>query len=335
MPRIPLSLVDFCTIGAAERPADAIARSVTIARTAETLGYHRIWYAEHHNFHSIASSAPAVLIAHIAAHTNHIRLGAGGIMLPNHTPYTIAEQFGTLAEMHPGRIDLGLGRAPGTDPLTLQALRRDPRAADNFPNDVQELIGFLSDTTPTHGVKAIPGHGTHVPLYILGSSLFGAELAAALGLPFAFASHFAPAALTDALHTYRTQFRPSATTPHPYVIVAVNATAADTSTQAHAIAHHAIGRQTAAMAFKTRDVTPEQINAAMNSPLGQRAQAMMSIHAIGTGEHVAEYLTDLATRVTADELIVATRASNTETYLRSLEILASAWGLEPPENLPG
>lgn len=187
---IALSILDLAPIGPGETPTDSFAASVALARLAEDAGYRRIWYAEHHNLPSIASSATSVLIAHVAAHTSSIRLGSGGIMLPNHAPLTIAEQFGTLAALHPGRIDLGLGRAPGSDQNTMYALRRDPTSADRFPQDVLELQAYLGDESLVPGVNATPGRGSRVPLYILGSSLFGAQLAAALGLPYAFASHF-------------------------------------------------------------------------------------------------------------------------------------------------
>src|SRR6201989_3658729 len=224
----PLSILDLAAVGKEETVAESFAGSVELARAAERCGYRRVWYAEHHNISSIASSATAVLIAHVAAHTETIRLGAGGGMLPNHSPLVIAEQFGTLATLHPGRIDLGLGRAPGTDQRTWMALRRDPRASERFPPDVVELQKFLSDEEPVPGLRAIPGRGTHVPLYILGSSLFGAELAAQLGLPYAFASHFAPRFLHAALKVYRDEFKPSRQQPEPYVIARVGAIAAET-----------------------------------------------------------------------------------------------------------
>ncbi|NNE12537.1 MAG: MsnO8 family LLM class oxidoreductase, partial [Ilumatobacter sp.] len=189
---IPLSILDLAIVGRDETPADAFAHSVAIARRAEARGYRRVWYAEHHNMASIASSATSVLIAHVAAHTSSIRLGAGGVMLPNHSPLVIAEQFGTLATLHPGRIDLGLGRAPGSDQHTMRAMRVDPRASDRFPQDVLELQGYLRGSSLVPGIEAVPGAGTDVPLYVLGSSLFGAQLAAQLGLPYGFASHFAP-----------------------------------------------------------------------------------------------------------------------------------------------
>ena len=231
---VPLSILDLATIGKGQTAAESFAGSVAMAQRAEELGYRRIWYAEHHNMSSIASSATSVLIAHVAAHTSSIRLGAGGMMLPNHSPLTIAEQFGTLETLHPGRIDLGLGRAPGSDQNTMRALRRDPMSADSFPQDVLELQGYLSGPTRIQGVEATPGKGTNVPLYILGSSLFGARLAAQLGLPYAFASHFAPNALQDAVALYRREFRPSAQLDAPHVIAGVNVIAADSAAEAQA-----------------------------------------------------------------------------------------------------
>src|SRR3954468_13687131 len=227
-PPVPLSILDLAAVGREEAIAESFAGSVELARAAERGGYRRGWYAEHHNISSIASPATARLIAPRAAHTETIRLGAGGVMLPNHSPLVVAEQFGTLETLHPGRIDLGLGRAPGTDQRTWMALRRDPAASDRFPQDVLELQKFLGDKEPLPGLRAIPGRGTHVPLYILGSSLFGAELAARLGLPYAFASHFAPDALERPVALYRREFRPSAQLQAPYVIAGLNVLAAET-----------------------------------------------------------------------------------------------------------
>src|SRR6202020_2128744 len=232
MTSVPLSILDLAPIRRGESAADSFAASVALAQRAEALGYKRIWYAEHHNIPGIASSATSVLIAHIGAQTREIRLGAGGVMLPNHAPLTIAEQFGTLEAMYPGRIDLGLGRAPGSDQNTMYAMRRDPRSSDNFPRDVVELQGYLGEESRVRGVDAVPGKGSHVPLYILGSSLFGAKLAAVLGLPYAFASHFAPDALLDAIAAYRSEFRPSQQLASPYVIAGVNVVAADTTAAA-------------------------------------------------------------------------------------------------------
>src|SRR5689334_4737522 len=232
--RARLSILDLAPIGRGQTASDSFAASVALAQRAEELGYHRVWYAEHHNMPSIASSATSVLIAHIGAQTSSIRLGAGGIMLPNHSPLTIAEQFGTLEAMYPGRIDLGLGRAPGSDQNTVYALRRNPDSADRFPQDVLELQGYLTGSTRVPGVDAVPGKGSDVPLYILGSSMFGATLAAALGLPYAFASHFAPQLLEPAVAAYRQEFRPSEQLERPYVIAGVNAVASDTTDDARA-----------------------------------------------------------------------------------------------------
>jgi luciferase family oxidoreductase group 1 len=208
--RFPLSVLDLAPIARGDTAGEAIAASVALAQRAEETGFDRVWYAEHHNMPSIASSATSVLIAHVGAHTERIRLGAGGVMLPNHSPLTIAEQFGTLDAMYPGRIDLGLGRAPGSDQNTMYALRRDERSAERFPQDVLELQAYLAGETRVPGVDAVPGKGSRVPLYVLGSSMFGATLAAALGLPYAFASHFAPQLLEPAVAAYRQEFRPSA-----------------------------------------------------------------------------------------------------------------------------
>ncbi|MSZ42309.1 MAG: MsnO8 family LLM class oxidoreductase, partial [Actinobacteria bacterium] len=227
MTNVPISVLDLASIGEGQSVGEALEATVVLAKSAESLGYNRIWYAEHHNMATIASSATAVLIAHVAANTKSIRLGSGGIMLPNHSPLVIAEQFGTLAALHPGRIDLGLGRAPGSDQTTFRALRRDPRASDAFPRDVLELQAFLSDESRIEGVNATPGRGTNIPLYILGSSLFGAQLAAHLGLPFAFASHFAPQALHQAIAIYREHFEPSEQLQEPYVMAALSVMAAD------------------------------------------------------------------------------------------------------------
>ena len=224
------SLLDLSPIPEGNSAADALANTVSLAQMAEASGYHRYWLAEHHNMSGIASAATAVVIGHVAGATKTIRVGAGGIMLPNHAPLVIAEQFGTLATLYPNRIDLGLGRAPGTDMQTARALRRHMAPDDSFPQDVQELIAYLGDA-PTP-VTAVPGAGTNVPIWILGSSLYGAQLAAQMGLPYAFASHFAPAMLEDAISTYRGTFRPSAALDKPYVIMAAGVCAADTDAQA-------------------------------------------------------------------------------------------------------
>ena len=230
---IPFSILDLAPIPAGSTAGDALRNSLGLAQHAERLGFKRYWLAEHHNMPGIASAATSIVIGHIAQGTSTIRVGSGGIMLPNHSPLIIAEQFGTLATLFPGRIDLGLGRAPGSDQLTARAMRRDlAMSAESFPQDVLELQSYFEDTVPGQPIRAVPGEGLRVPLYILGSSLFGAQLAAALGLPFAFASHFAPDALMQALAIYREQFEPSATLDAPHAMVAVNIIAADTDAEA-------------------------------------------------------------------------------------------------------
>ena len=226
------SILDLAPVAEGQTEADALRNMVDLARVAEAAGYHRYWLAEHHNMPGIASSATAVVIGQVAAATTRIRVGAGGIMLPNHAPLVVAEQFGTLAHLFPGRIDLGLGRAPGTDMATARALRRYMTGEEDFPHAVQELIGYLGDAPEGARVRAVPGQGTHVPVWILGSSLYGAQLAAYLGLPYAFASHFAPAALEQALHVYRSDFRPSAFLARPYAMVAAGVCAAPTDDEA-------------------------------------------------------------------------------------------------------
>ena len=232
MSMIAYSLLDLAPVTEGATPREAFANMLDLARHAEALGYGRYWLAEHHNMPGIASAATAVLIGHVAAGTRTIRVGAGGIMLPNHAPLQVAEQFGTLASLHPGRIDLGLGRAPGTDQATMRALRRYMDGADSFPHDVAELLGYFEPARPGQAVQAVPGAGLDVPVWLLGSSLYSAQLAAAMGLPFAFASHFAPAAMDEALTLYRRGFRPSRYLAAPYAMLALNVVAADTAAAA-------------------------------------------------------------------------------------------------------
>ncbi len=335
----PLSILDLATVGRDETIADSFAGSVALAQLAERTGYARVWYAEHHNIRSIASSATAVLIAHVAAHTSTIRLGAGGIMLPNHSPLVIAEQFGTLATLHPGRIDLGLGRAPGTDQRTLQALRRHPAAAEHFPRDVVELRGLLGDRSPVPGVRAIPGEGTHVPIYILGSSLFGAQLAAVLGLPYGFASHFAPQALHDAVRVYRERFEPSEQLDRPYVIAGVNVIAADTEDEARR--HLEITRRARVRSLfgrGDRRLSDEEVDAILRSPRALAVDEMMRYTAVGTPDTVVAYLDEFRRSCGADELITVHATATVPARLRSVELLAEAAGLEPgdrAEPVPG
>jgi luciferase family oxidoreductase group 1 len=320
---VPLSILDLALVPPGQSARDSFLASVTLAQRAEALGYTRVWYAEHHNIPTIASSATSVLIAHIAAHTTRIRLGAGGIMLPNHAPLTIAEQFGTLECLHPGRIDLALGRAPGSDQATMRALRRDPRAADTFPEDVRELQGYLGDQSRLPGIEATPGKGTHVPLYILGSSLFGAQLAAAFGLPYAFASHFAPAALQDAVALYRKEFRPSAQLQQPYVIAGVNVVAADDSSDAAAQFASVRRWRVRALLGRDRPLTDADADALLESPQGRHLKHMGLYSAVGTAAEVRDYLAKFARHADADELITVHPSPTVSARLRSVELTAS------------
>ena len=236
MTTIPFSLLDLAPVCEGSTPSQAFANALDLARHAEALGYKRYWLAEHHNMPGIASAATSILIGHIAGGTSRIRVGAGGVMLPNHAPLQVAEQFGTLAALHPGRIDLSMGRAPGTDHATAKALRRYYDNADAFPRDVQEVLHYFEPVQPGQAVQAVPGSGQDVPVWILGSSLFGARLAAALGLPYAFASHFAPAAMDEALALYHRDFRPSARLRTPYAMLALNVFGADTRAEAQRLA---------------------------------------------------------------------------------------------------
>ncbi|MBV9932947.1 MAG: LLM class flavin-dependent oxidoreductase [Actinobacteria bacterium] len=317
-------MLDLAIVGRGQRPRDAFEASVAMARRAEALGYERIWYAEHHNLGSIASAAPAVLIAHVAAHTSTIRLGSGGVMLPNHSPLVIAEQFGTLAELHPDRIDLGLGRAPGTDQVTWQALRRDPAAAEWFPQDVLELRGYLRGESLRPGVSAQPGAGTNVPLYILGSSLFGAELAATLGLPYAFASHFAPELLQRAVALYRDRFQPSDQLAEPYVIAGANAIAADSEEEARQQLDSAVRTRVARFLARDRELTPPEIDRLIASPQGQQVVGMMRYSVAGTSAQVAAQLTDFASTADADEVMLAFAARGLDERLRAIELIGAA-----------
>lgn len=321
---LPLSILDLATVGRDETVAESLAASVDLAQHAEKWGYKRIWYAEHHNMSAIASSAPAVLIAHIAAHTSTIRLGAGGVMLPNHAPLTIAEQFGTLAELHPGRIDLGLGRAPGSDQQTFQALRRTHASAERFPHDVLELQAFLGDESRIEGVRATPGAGTHVPLYILGSSLFGAQLAAALGLPYAFASHFAPQALTQAVELYRREFRPSEVLAEPYVIAGVGVIADDDPEVARHQLQIARRQRVSLLYGRGRTFTDEEADAVLSMPQGRQIDEMLTYAGVGTPDEVRQYLSWFAGHADADELIVASLAPSRDVWLSTLGHLAPA-----------
>ena len=321
---IAMSVLDLAPIARGETAGSSIAASVALAQRAEEHGYLRVWYAEHHNMPHIASSATSVLIAHVGAQTTSIRVGAGGIMLPNHSPLVIAEQFGTLEAMYPGRIDLGLGRAPGSDQNTMYALRRDAKSAERFPQDVLELQAYLAGESQVPGVDAVPGKGSRVPLYILGSSLFGAQVAAALGLPYAFASHFAPQALEAAVATYRREFEPSAQLDRPYVIAGVNVTAADTAAEAR---QHweAVRRNMAVGLFgRGQSLTDDQADELLRRGAGQQLDQMLAYAAIGTAAEVADYLERFRQKVDADELITAHQAPSIEARLRSVTLAAEA-----------
>ena len=324
-----LSLLDLATVGRDQPIGEALETSVTLAQKADSLGtFERLWFAEHHNMPSIASAATAVLLAHVAARTERIRVGSGGVMLPNHSPLVIAEQFGTLAELHPDRIDLGLGRAPGTDQVTMRALRADPRASERFPDDVLELQGYLSDESLVPTINAIPGRGTKVPLYILGSSLFGAQLAARFGLPYAFASHFAPDALQQAIEVYRREFRPSEQLAEPYAIAALNVVVADEQDHAEALAASVLRSRVRSLASRVPayagHLDDATVDALMDSPVAAQARHMMTYSAVGDIAAVRDYLERFAEHAQADELMVTNAAPGLDNRLRALELLASA-----------
>ncbi|MEV7528939.1 LLM class flavin-dependent oxidoreductase [Agrococcus sp. SCSIO52902] len=325
-----LSVLDLAPIHPGETAGESLAGSVRLAQAAERLGYRRVWYAEHHNMATIASSATSVLIAHVAAHTRTIRLGAGGVMLPNHSPLVIAEQFGTLAELHPGRIDLGLGRAPGTDQRTWAALRRDIRASERFPEDVVELQGYLRGEPTVPGIRAVPGHGTDVPLTILGSSLFGAQLAAALGLPYAFASHFAPDALQQAVAVYRERFEPSRQLAEPFVIAGINAVVAPTRDEAMQMQRTVVRSRVRSLLLRdspvAQQVGDDELDALAASPQAAHIASMVRHTALGTGDEAVATLRRFAVEADADELIMAVHGA-TDERVRALELLEAAGAL--------
>jgi luciferase family oxidoreductase group 1 len=322
---IPFSVLDLSPIAAGGSPAQSLRNTLDLAQHAERWGYRRYWLAEHHGMAGIASAATAVVICHVAAGTRSIRVGAGGIMLPNHSPLIIAEQFGTLESLFPGRIDLGLGRAPGTDQLTAQALRRNLAGGpDEFPQDVLELMGYLGPAVPGQRVTAIPGVGTQVPLWILGSSLFGAQVAAALGLPFAFASHFAPAMMSEALELYRGRFQPSPQQSRPYVMLGFNVFAAESDARARFLS------TSMQQAFvNLRSGRPGQLPPPLegyDEQLPPHAQALLadvlSCSAIGSPQTVRSALAAFIERTQADELMITSQMFDHAARLRSYEIAA-------------
>lgn len=329
--KTPLSILELVRVKQGPSPNDqapreALEHARALAVHAEKLGYNRVWVAEHHNFSGIASAATSLVIGYIAEATKTIRVGAGGIMLPNHAPYVIAEQFGTLAQLYPGRIDLGLGRAPGTDQPTLQALRRTPSASEHFPQDVLELQSYFSDYAANERVQAVPAPGTKVPLWILGSSTFGASLAAELGLPYSFASHFAPDQLLQALDVYRRNFKPSKELARPYAMVGVNVIAADTDEEARVLA------TTQQMSFanilrgaRTLSQPPiPNIDAYWTSREKMHAQHMLSRSIVGSLETVQKGLRALVSETAADELIIVSDVYDNTARFKSLELIAEA-----------
>jgi luciferase family oxidoreductase group 1 len=326
MPLPPLSVLDLAPIVEGADARIALRNSLELARHAERLGYRRFWLAEHHNAIGIASAATSVVIAHVAGGTSTIRVGAGGIMLPNHSPLVIAEQFGTLETLFPGRIDLGLGRAPGTDQLTVLALRRDPTSADTFPQDVLELQRYLADPDPAQAVRATPGAGTHVPLWILGSSLFGAQLAAVLGLPYAFASHFAPEALLPALEVYRARFKPSAQLAEPYAMVGANVVVADTDAEARRLFTSVQQSFTNIFRGRRGQLPPpiDDIESYWTPLEKERASSMLRRSFAGSPDTVRSGLEAFAAETQANEIIVAAAIHDHPARLRSYELLAEA-----------
>lgn len=318
------SLLDLSPIPEGGTAADALANTVDLARAAEGFGYHRYWLAEHHNMPGIASAATAIVIGQVAAATTTMRIGAGGIMLPNHAPLVVAEQFGTLATLYPGRIDLGLGRAPGTDMATARALRRHMAPEDSFPQDVLELIGYFAETAEGAPVRAIPGAGTQVPVWILGSSLYGAQLAAYLGLPYAFASHFAPAMLDEALAVYRRTFRPSEWLDKPHVMIAAGVCAAETdaeaaylrSSQILAFARLRTGRP-GKLPRPSRDLDVE-----IPQPVLAQVEQALSCSATGSASTVRSQLAAILAAHRPDELMVTGMIHDHAARVRSFGIAA-------------
>ena len=315
------SVLDLAPIPEGSEAAQAIRNTVDLAKRTESWGYHRYWMAEHHNMPGIASAATSILIGHVAAQTQAMRVGAGGIMLPNHAPLAIAEQFGTLAAIFGDRIDLGLGRAPGGDGAVYQALRR---AGDDFPGDVAELLGYLGDPKPSAPVRAIPGEGSHVPVWILGSSLYGAQLAAHFGLPYAFASHFAPDALEEALYLYRSDFKPATPDAAPYFMLAANVFAADTDAEG-AYLRTSMQQAFARMRTGTRGQLPkpvEDIDSEIGRAVRLGVDQMLRVSATGSPEAVRKQLNGFVEKYQPDELILTGQIHDHKARIRSFEIAA-------------
>ncbi|TXH88665.1 MAG: LLM class flavin-dependent oxidoreductase [Rhodoferax sp.] len=323
---IPLSILELGRVRQGSDRRTALDNARTLAQHAERLGFRRIWVAEHHNSPAVSTAATSVVLSHIAAGTTTIRVGAGGVMLPNHAPYVIAEQFGTLETLYPGRIDLGLGRAPGTDQMTLRALRRDPGNAESFPHDVLELQAYLAPKGETQRIEAVPGSGTNVPLWILGSSLFGAQLAATLGLPYAFGSQFSPQALHQALDVYRTNFQPSEQLQKPYVLIGVNVIAAETDAEARVLATSQ--QMTFADMFRGMPslLKPpvDDIETYWTPVEKAQTEQMLSCSVVGSAATVRDGLNQLVAETKADELMIVSDIFDFSKRVRSLEITTQA-----------
>ncbi|HJF13272.1 MAG TPA: LLM class flavin-dependent oxidoreductase [Enteractinococcus helveticum] len=318
----PVSILDLATVRHGQPIAESLKESTELAVLADELGFHRLWFAEHHNMATIASSATSVLLAHMGAHTTNIRLGAGGIMLPNHAPLVIAEQFGTLHELYGDRIDLGLGRAPGTDQKTLMALRRTNQSADRFPSDVLELQSYLKGESRIPGINAYPGTGTNVPLILLGSSHFGAQLAAQLGLSYSFASHFAPQMLESAAALYRSEFTASKDLAEPYFIAAANVIIADTQQRAEELWERAKRARIRSMLGRGRQLSDDDVEQLVHSVAGQQVLQMLEMTAVGTPAVVRDWLDDFVSRMNANEVIVTNMAGPLEDRRRALQLIS-------------
>jgi luciferase family oxidoreductase group 1 len=340
-PSVPLSVLDLALVGEGSTPALALGHSLELARTAEALGYSRYWVAEHHNLPGVASSAPAVLLAHAASVTSTIRVGSGGVMLPNHAPLVIAEQFGMLEALHPGRIDLGIGRAPGTDPLTARALRRSGDAfADDFPEQLTELVGYFTGSFPRdhpyRHITAVPGLGYQPDLWLLGSSDYSAVAAGQLGLPFSFAHHFAASNTEAAVEAYRRAFRPSAVRAEPYVMLGVAVVCAPTDTEAAFLAGPSkLSFLRLRSGRPGRYPTPEEAAAFRYTPHEKETvKAWTASHVVGPPDEVRSGLDELVARTGADELMVTTMVHGPGHRLRSYELVARAAGLVPVGSAP-
>lgn len=316
---IRLSVLDLATVLQDQTPADSFRNSLNLARHAERLGYERFWLAEHHNMPSVASSATVVLIGYIAGGTSRIRVGSGGIMLPNHAPLIVAEQFGTLASISPGRIDLGLGRAPGTDQLTVRALRRDPMAGMSFLEDIRELQQYFSAENRNSPVRAIPGEGIDIPVWILGSSTDSAYLAAAMGLPYAFASHFAPSQLFQAIDIYRQNFRASAQLAHPYVLTCINVVAAGTDEEALYLSSSSKQLFLGIIRGERKPMPPPKRDFAISPAEEAALQQMTTYSFTGGPEKLHREISAFADKTQADELMIITHTYDQEARLKSYE----------------